>query len=268
MTLVNIEDHLILFYQKLSVWNLVLRHMKSQLIIFLNLSFFLSIILFGVYLEICRLVTYFSDIHWLISLMFYFCFLEISFFLFLRYYLFPRAIKKSIELYQTSFQYSGWRYLIFSVISEFIKTNKLLDQGIFFLIQEFRKQRKVRTKFIRFSIITYLILGSLFVFFPIWLTFNNWYLYQIVDDNAGYAFIYLSISCINLLFVIMISWLIRFYFKSLISKTAQLTELIQILENIELARNNNDFSKFIDQFIDQVHPDPVQKIIAENSVEV
>jgi hypothetical protein len=66
----------------------------------------------------------------------------------------------------------------------------------------------------------------------------------------------------------MVSWLIRFYFKSLISKTAQLTELIQILENIELARNNKDFSKFIDQFIDQVHPDLVQKIIAENSVEV
>lgn len=66
----------------------------------------------------------------------------------------------------------------------------------------------------------------------------------------------------------MISWLIRFYFKSLISKTAQLTELIQILENIELARNNKDFSKFIDQFVDQVHPDLVQKIIAENSVEV
>jgi len=258
----NFEYRLTLFYKKLSVWNLVFRHMKSHLCIFLGLTFCPTI---GVSLIAAYIVPIFVQLSWFVNSLFCLVTFEIAFLINLNYFLFPLAVKKSKQLYHTSFHLEEWRVLIYAAVKDFLKTNNSI-KDLFFLIKDFNEQKKEMTKSFKKKAFYHLSLSVFILFTCIWLSFNFWFFDHIVANRVPDAFLYLVLSFICFLLFVLILWCIHNELDSLFHfPVPTLSNLIRILENIELAQNNERVADIIDKKTATVDTEIVRRIIAENT---
>lgn len=264
LTILNIEHRLILFYSKLSVWNLVLRHMKKNLTIFLVLTLVSTICAL---LILAYIVPNFVRLSWFDNTLFCLIAFEIAFLINLKYFLFPQAVKKSRQLYHVSFYLEEWRVLIYATLRDFLKKNNTVID-IFFLIKDFKEKKKELAKSFKKKVFYKLSLCAFILFVCIWISFNFWFFDHIISNHIEDAFLYLILSFICLLLLVVIAWCIHHDFDPLFPHySATLANLIRILENIELAQNNERFGKIIDTTTAHVDPEMVRRIIIENTYE-
>ncbi|MCO7124757.1 hypothetical protein NIE88_03070 [Sporolactobacillus shoreicorticis] len=111
-----------------------------------------------------------------------------------------------------------------------------------------------------------LSLAAFMLFACIWFSFNSWFFDHIVANRTNDAFLYLILSFICFLLFVLILWHIHNALGSLFCcPLTTLANLIRILENIELAQNNESFARIIDKETATVDTEVVKRIIAENT---
>jgi uncharacterized membrane protein len=238
--------------------------MKNQIVIFLGLTFISTICVALIFIYI---VPVFVQLSWFVDTLFCLVTFEIAFLINLKYFLFPQAVKKSNQLYHVSFYLEEWRILIYATLRAFLKKNNtLLD--IFFLIKDFKEKKKELTKSFKKKAFYNLSLCTFILFACIWISFNFWFFDHIIGNHMGDAFLYLILSFIFLLLLVIITWYIHHDFDSLFPQhVTTLANLIRILENIELAQNNERFGRLIDKATAHVDLEMVRRIITENTYE-
>ncbi|MET1247420.1 hypothetical protein ABWW58_01345 [Sporolactobacillus sp. STCC-11] len=136
------------------------------------------------------------------------------------------------------------------------------------MIKGLKEKKKERAKSFKKKAFYNLSLYPFVLFVCIWISFNLWLFDHIVGNHIEDAFLYLILSFICLLLLVIIAYCIHHNFDPLFPHhLTALSNLIRILENIELAQNNERFGRIIDEATARVDPAIVRHLITENTCE-